>query len=475
MKKVLSWILAICLLCGVMLQMAVPAYAKPTGEKAQTIETMNGLLLGITADMLNSGDVEAWSNKTINQALFYKVLCDPYTFNPWLAAMGVPTEASSDGYIHVPGTVVNQLTMDAYGREFVHDPGFSAIKISGDEVLIQGAAGVYTPVVVQDYIQRGNYYIAVGCVADTGGGSGKVEGYFQAVIRKNADSMYGMTLVSLEEISSNQSFANVSAEASSVLSGGNYKAANVLDGKQDTAWVEGMDGTGAGEFIELVPTDGAVLSLCAIEIDPGYHKNDSILTQNGWPTKILIETDDDVTLEQYCYNTETQVFLFETPVQVQWIRITILEAQAGSKYSDTCISEIRLKGIDTEKYFQNLEIDLPEEPQGTDAPAPEATAPLPAPDATVPEDQPAPEETIAPEEVTEPEAETEAEDAEAEEEEEENIRGDDKEIIQLGGIGDWDITGFLEENLLLVILIGAGSLVAAAGIGMLIVWLRKKK
>ena len=48
MKKVLSWILAICLLCGVMLQMAVPAYAKPTGEKAQTIETMNGLLLGIT-------------------------------------------------------------------------------------------------------------------------------------------------------------------------------------------------------------------------------------------------------------------------------------------------------------------------------------------------------------------------------------------------------------------------------------------
>ena len=42
----------------------------------------------------------------------------------------------------------------------------------------------------------------------------------------------------------------------------------------------------------------------------------------------------------------------EQPGSTGWIKITILDAEAGSKYEDTCISEIRLHGMDTGAFFQ---------------------------------------------------------------------------------------------------------------------------
>ena len=369
MKKILSLLMAFVLLCGVMLSTALPVGAMPAGREMQTIEAMNGLLNGVTWDVLGMGDVDNWSDEQVNHFLCAKMIWDSYGGNPWLPAMGVPTETSGDGYIHVERSIVEKLTQDIFGRTFVPVEIPYMLEISGGEVLFGIAAGEHTQTVVQDFIQRGDYYVAVGCAAWFGGAGSEVEDYFQAVFRKNEESGYGMTLVLLEKISGNQSFAGVTAEASSVLSGGDYKAANVLDSRGSTAWVEGTSGTGIGEFVELMAADGAKLDLCGLEIDPGYHKNEDILTKNGWPSKILVETDDGFAQEFYCYSTDTQTILFNTPVEARCVRVTILEAEAGSKYTDTCISEIRLKGIDTDKYFENLVLDLPEETQPADAPA----------------------------------------------------------------------------------------------------------
>ena len=477
MKKVLSWVLVLGLLCSVLLQTAVPAKAMPTGQEQQMMEAMNGLLTGITGDMINSGEVASWSDESISRMISNKMIWDRYQFTPWLPTMGIPTDTSGDGYIHVDRSQVDQLVMDAFGREFVPVELPYMLQISGSEVLFGEAAGEHSSVVVQDYIERGNYYVAVGCSAWFGGAGGGVDGYFEAIFRKNPDSLYGMTLVSLEKISGNQSFSNVSAEASSVLSGGDYKADNVLDGSGSTAWVEGTSGTGTGEFIELQTTDGALMRVCAIEIDPGYHKSSDILNKNGWPTKIRIETGDGVTIESYCYSNETQTFLFETAAETQSIRITILEAQSGTKYSDTCISEIRLKGMDTDAYFRNLDLDLIDE--STEPAVPVEKAPVPAvpatdtsaPDDFVPAETETPADEPAPDTPTAPE---EPDDGAADEEEPEDS-SDDKQIIVLDIMDDWDLAEFLEDNLLLVILIGAGSLIVAAGIAVLIIVLRKKK
>ena len=474
MKKVLSWMLVFGLLWGVLLQTAVPANAMPTGQEQQTMEAMNGLLTGITGDMINGGDVENWTNESISRMISNKMMWDRYQFTPWLPTLGIPTDTSGDGYIHVERSLVDQLVKDAFGREFVPVELPYMLQLSGSEVLFGEAAGEHSSVVIQDYIERGNYYIAVGCSAWFGGAGSAVNGYFQAVFRKNPDSLYGMTLVSMKKISGNQSFSHVSAEASSVLSGGDYKAANVLDGKESTAWVEGTGGTGTGEFVELNTADGSAMKVCAIEIDPGYHKSDDILYKNGWPTKIRIETGDGVAIDAYCYSTETQTILLESPAETQSIRITILEAQAGTKYSDTCISEIRLKGMDTDAYFSNLDIDLPEDEPATettpvleDAPAPDDLVPA---ETETPADEPAPDTPTAPE-ATDDEAPDEGDTGE----EASDDRSDDKQIIVLDIMDDWDLAEFLEENLLLVILVGTGSLIVAAGIAVLIIVLRKKK
>lgn len=460
MKKVLSWMLVIGLLCGMMLQTAVPANAMPSAEEQQTIRRMNGLLVGITGDMLGYGDVTNWPDETINRMISNKMQWDKYSHDPWLDTMGIPTDASADGYIHLEQSVVDSLVWDALGRNYVPVELPYMLKVSGNEILFGQAAGEHTAVAVQDYIRQGSYYIAVGCTAWFGGGGSEVEGYFQAVFRNNANSAFGMTLVSLERINGNQNFKKLTAEASSVLSGGDYKAANALDENLSTAWVEGSAGTGIGEFIEFSTTDGSQLNLCAIEVDPGYHKNDDILTKNGWPTKLRIETDD-LYLELNCYSTETQTLLFETPSDTEWMRIIIEEAESGSKYTDTCISEIRLIGIDTDDYFRNLDIDLQEDAPAPEDPVPTETEPQPAPETPEEETPVMPEETLAPEE--------------AEDEEETEAQTDGKQIIVLDIMEDWDIAGFLEDNLLLLILVGAGSLVVAAGIAVLIILLRKKK
>ena len=455
MKKSLSWALALMLICGALLQTAVPANAVPAGEKKQTIEAMNGVLNGVTYG--DTGKVSDWSDETISWILVRKMIWDGYAGDPWMEKAGIDLgNYDAEGYRRVKRSDVEKIVRDIFGREFVPVEQAYMLQLSGDEVLFGMAAGEHTTVKVQDYMQQGNYYVAVGCIAWFGGGGSDVEGYFQAVFRENPDSIYGLTLISMEEIGGNQSFGTVTARASSVLSGGDYYAGNVLDGKGSTAWVEGAGGTGTGEWIELYTNDGSAMDLCAIEVDPGYHKSEDILMKNGWPSKLRVETDDGIFMEQWCYGTDTQVILLEVPAEARWVRITIVEAEAGTKYTDTCISEIRLVGIDTESYFRNLNLDLPE-----DQPAPEEpvdTAPVVTEPVPVQTTAPVQEEAGKPQEPEDP----------------------DSEAASVGIIGGADgptavLVTTRMPSLLTIALLSLGSLVLCAAIGIAIVIIRKRK
>ena len=150
MKKVLSWMLVFGLLWGVLLQTAVPANAMPTGQEQQTMEAMNGLLTGITGDRINGGDVENWTNESISRMISNKMMWDRYQFTPWLPTLGIPTDTSGDGYIHVERSLVDQLVKDAFGREFVPVELPYMLQLSGSEVLFGEAAGEHSSVVIQD-------------------------------------------------------------------------------------------------------------------------------------------------------------------------------------------------------------------------------------------------------------------------------------------------------------------------------------
>ena len=81
------------------------------------------------------------------------------------------------------------------------------------------------------------------------------------------------------------------------------------------------------------------LRICA-----GYQKNDYVYYNNSRPETISVEFSDG-SVENYSladvYDQE-QVVTFSTPKETSYIRIIINSVYPGTKYEDTCISEIKL-------------------------------------------------------------------------------------------------------------------------------------
>lgn len=399
MKKIVSWMLVLCLVCALMLQ-AVPAVsAESAQQKTQTREAMNALLVGMHTGMMNAGDVEDWTDSMICDAIHSKVLWDGYTWNSWLEAEGIDLRNyNNGGYLVLDRSDVDRIAMGMFGRAFTPVEQADWLQVSGDQVQFMVAAGEHTVFAVQDYVRQGSYCVAVGSVIWYGGPSSGFDGYFRAVFRENPDSLYGYTLVRLEQIQEDLRYTDLRARASSELTASsyNYSAANVLDRNWDTAWVEGVRGVGQGEWIELESLGGKALEISVVELDIGYLKNDDILEKNGWPTRVLIEGEgfsQEVSFDYY----EPNAVLLKAPATTSWVRITILDAARGSKYDDTCISEIRLRGVGTDAYFQ---VELPEEPTVPET-EPEATQTQPVPE-TAPKSEPQQEEAAEPQEQTEP-------------------------------------------------------------------------
>lgn len=146
---------------------------------------------------------------------------------------------------------------------------------------------------------------------------------------------------------------------------GNFKPNNLIDSDIKTAWVEGQNGNGIGEQIVIELDDFPVSAICLIN---GYTKSKGTYTTNGKvkkiklereivnyddPNKVSIETEE-VRLKNLEFREITETNLNQMVsiigdygdgfVKVRKITLTILEVYEGSKYSDTCISEILLLG-----------------------------------------------------------------------------------------------------------------------------------
>lgn len=122
----------------------------------------------------------------------------------------------------------------------------------------------------------------------------------------------------------------------------NYPALYVLDDNITTAWVEGVDGDGIGEWIKFKSSINQNVS--GIMIINGYVKSHDLYYANNRIKRILVELSDNTIIEKDLNDNtfDYQTIKFKQPVDVKSIKITILEVYLGNKYNDTCISEIRL-------------------------------------------------------------------------------------------------------------------------------------
>jgi hypothetical protein len=123
----------------------------------------------------------------------------------------------------------------------------------------------------------------------------------------------------------------------------NYHPNYIGDDDPKTAWVEGAKGTGVGEWIRIKVTamDGA--SKARLSIRNGYQKSDKLFRANGRPAKILVtllpsKTAKEVTLAD---KEGTQDVVVEQPAgALDTIEIKIVSVYPGTKYEDTCISDV---------------------------------------------------------------------------------------------------------------------------------------
>ena len=69
-----------------------------------------------------------------------------------------------------------------------------------------------------------------------------------------------------------------------------YYPANAIDGKRSTAWMEGVDGPGVGEWIRF--DFNRDINLHRILIQPGYFKGPQVWAQNNRLAKVTVQFSD---------------------------------------------------------------------------------------------------------------------------------------------------------------------------------------
>jgi hypothetical protein len=134
------------------------------------------------------------------------------------------------------------------------------------------------------------------------------------------------------------------ADASSVLkatSTNSYRATNLIDGDLATAWEEGADGPGLGEWVRFEFSRPLVIA--RIEIANGCQKDEERFQGNPRVKTIKVEySNGDTELVDLADSTELQSINPKTTEAVDWAKLTIVAVYDGDQWEDTAISEVRV-------------------------------------------------------------------------------------------------------------------------------------
>lgn len=120
-----------------------------------------------------------------------------------------------------------------------------------------------------------------------------------------------------------------------------YHVREIMDNDLKTAWVEGKPDDGVGEWVEFTFDPEIILE--RISLINGYTRSETLYQANNRVKKIRISFDDGTYIDQELKDGELkpQTITLPEPKQIRILRLTILETYKGSKYNDTCISEIK--------------------------------------------------------------------------------------------------------------------------------------
>jgi F5/8 type C domain len=143
---------------------------------------------------------------------------------------------------------------------------------------------------------------------------------------------------STAELTSGPLKINASASSTRLAVQANtYYAANAIDGKRSTGWIEGVDGAGIGEWIRFDFDREIVLH--RILWQPGYFKSPQIWAQNNRLAAVTAFFSDGSSREiTFVDRMESQKVDIGS-VRTKWVRFVIKSVYYGAD-PDTALSEI---------------------------------------------------------------------------------------------------------------------------------------
>ena len=129
-----------------------------------------------------------------------------------------------------------------------------------------------------------------------------------------------------------------------------YEPQRINDGDVTTGWVEGVDGPGIGEYIEL--TYPAGIEFRSVWIVPGFCKREDLFYRNNVPVELEFSSgENSVTVNlssmtgDFYQAVEGKEFLFPKGLPCDGtLRVTIRNVLPGSEWDDTVISELKMSG-----------------------------------------------------------------------------------------------------------------------------------
>ena len=169
------------------------------------------------------------------------------------------------------------------------------------------------------------------------------QGRFLAELVENPDSIFsGYSLKTIYPVIPSTTIKGLTAEASSFVPAdtASYGPDMAVDGRVDTAWNEDAEGVGIGEWIEIHTPNDEVMPITGLHILDGYQKSEELFASNGRPTKVSIELSDGTVMEANLWYDD--YILLGKVAEANWVKVTILEAEAGADWEDVCITEIEL-------------------------------------------------------------------------------------------------------------------------------------
>lgn len=124
-----------------------------------------------------------------------------------------------------------------------------------------------------------------------------------------------------------------------------YKAENLLDGKSSTAWAEGVDGPGTGEWLKFGLDEPRKVK--AVRIISGYPKTPQIFRNNNRVRNIKISFSyGRFQMNELKDVQDFQRILIDRDIPTSYVKLEIMDVYKGEKFDDTCIAEVEFEYAD---------------------------------------------------------------------------------------------------------------------------------